>query len=114
MVLNELGFTIFDSFKYVLGPGFLKGVTTYVPKKCTEFEAVCIDHFLCSADVCCKPSSVVQCRELGHVQAADDHFPMSGVFRLPPVSSYAPIRRKKVRYDRAALGDASKSQHCIT
>ncbi len=95
------------------GGKFSSGVLTYVPKRCTEFDAVGVYNFLGSVNVCCQSGSILQCKELGHAQASVDHFPMSGVFRFPRVTSPAPIPRKKVRYDRAALGDADKSQTFI-
>ena len=77
------------------------------------FDAVCIDHFIGSSNVLCKPCSIVQCSELGHVQAADDHIPIAGFFQFPIFDSTAPIPRKKIRYDRAALSDAVKSLNFI-
>ena len=67
------------------------GVPSYVPKSSSEFEAVCIDHVIGSSNLCCKPGSVVQCREFGHVQAAMDHFPVFGEFQFPLMRSTAPI-----------------------
>ncbi len=81
----------------------------YVPKRCTELDAIGIDHFVGSTNVLCQGNSIFQCKELGHAQKSVDHFPMSGAFRFPPVSSPAPIPRKKVRFDRTALGDPDKS-----
>ncbi len=81
-----------------------------MPKRGSFEDAICIDHFIGSSSVVCKSGSIVQCSELGHVQAADDHIPIAGFFQFPVVSVTAPIPRKKVRYDRASLGDPVKSQ----
>ena len=75
--------SIFDSFNDLLGYGFSKGVPSYIPKKRTVIDAVCIDHFIGSSNVLCKSCSMVQCSELGHVQAADDHIPIAGFFQFP-------------------------------
>ena len=96
-----------------LGMFFSKGVPSYIPKKRTVFDTVCIDHFIGSSNVLCKSCSIVQCSETGHAQAADDHIPIAGFFQLPIIDSTAPIPRKKIRYDRAALGDEIKARSFI-
>ncbi len=111
--LNDVNFTVFDSFKNLLGHTVARGVPSYVPKKSNVCDAVCIDHFVGSSDVICKPHSIVQCSELAHIQAADDHIPIAGFFQFPTVRSVAPIPRKKVRYDKASLGDPVKSLNFI-
>ena len=101
-LLNKLSFSIFNSFNDLLGYTFARGVPSYIPKRGSFEDAICIDHFIGSSNVVCKTGSIVQCSELGHVQAADDHIPIAVFFQFPVVNVTAPIPRKKVRYDRAS------------
>ncbi len=93
---------------------YVGGVPSYIPKQGSLFDAICIDHFIGSSNVICKTNSITQCSELSHAQAADDHIPIAGFFQFPVACcSTAPIPRKKVRYDRASLGDPEKGKHFI-
>ncbi len=112
--LNKSKFLIFNSFKENSQHEFSRGVPSHIPPKGSIFDAICIDHFVGSHNVTCKVNSITQCCELTHVQAADDHIPISGLFQFPPACGVtAPIPRKKVRYDRASLGDPVKGKEFI-
>ncbi len=111
--LNDRSVSSFDSFSDLVGYGLSKGVPSYIPKKRSVIDAVCIDHVIGSSNVLCRPSSIAQCSELGHVQAADDHILIAGSLQFPLIDSTATIPRKKTRYDRPALGDAVKSHNFI-
>ncbi len=48
------------------------------------------------------------------MQKADDHIPIAGQFMFPPsCSATSPIPRKKIRYDRASIGDPAKGREFI-
>ena len=89
--LNNLRFLFFNSFVNNLWHDYVGGVPSYIPKKGSLFDAVCIDHFVGSANVICKAHSITQCCELSHAQVADDHIPIAGMFQFPLArSSTAP------------------------
>ncbi len=93
--LNDLSFYFFNAFDDLLGYGFSKGVPSYIPKRRTVMDAACIDLFTGSSNVLCKPCSIVQCSELGHVQAADDHIPIAGLFSSLLLTSPPPSPGKR-------------------
>ncbi len=81
--LNNLSFSVFNSFSDLLGDKFTRGVPSYIPKRGSFEDAICIDHFIGSSNVVCKTGSIAQCSELGHVQAADDHIPIAVFVPVP-------------------------------
>ncbi len=112
--LNNSKLLVFNSFSENLQHDCSSGVPSYIPKKGCIFDAICIDHFVGSHNVICKGNSIAQCWEVSHAQTADDHIPIIGQFQFPPAcGSSAPIPRKKIRYDRASLGDPVKGNHFI-
>jgi len=112
--LNNSKLLVFNSFSENLQHDCSSGVPSYIPKKGCIFDAICIDHFVGSHNVICKGNSIAQCCEVSHAQTADDHIPIIGQFQFPPAcGSSAPIPRKKIRYDRASLGDPVKGNHFI-